>query len=635
MTTRPTYEELEQRIRDLEKERMDLIRVEGAVKEGECKWRAIFDQTYQFIGLMAPDGTLMEANRAALEFSGARESDVIGKPFWEAPWWTHSEELQERLREAVLRAAAGEFVRFEATHRAKDGGLRNVDFSLKPVTDESGKVVFLIPEGRDITDRKLMEEALRKSELRVRELLNATMDSALLLDPDSIVLAINDVAAERIGSSVKGAIGRSIFDFTSERLTPHRRMAFRQAIESHSPVRFEDSSKGGTWDHNLYPILDTHGEVLEVAIYSRDITDFKLAVTDLEKRTQDLMESEGKYRTLVENIPLVVYRIDPAGQVLFVNRFIEEMIGYTPLEVMTGMVAWEQVVNTEDWPLVEELRRKSLREGKEFIAEYRVRHRNGSIVYVTDHAIPIQPLSGPIHNVDGFIMDVTGMKQLQEELVRAEELKTINEVSARLAHEIRNPLVSVGGFARRILSSLHPDDPNRNRVEIIVKESDRMEAILRMILRYIQPLELTLSPTGPNTLIETALGALESEIAARSVRLHLQLDRELPRISLDRPQMEHMVEVLVRAALHQMTEGAVLSISTSKENEMFNLFIRYPAEMPPDEVENFFYPFKWTETRSAIDDLPFSKILVEKHGGTIGVRLGRSGELTVHMTLPI
>jgi PAS domain S-box-containing protein len=145
-------------------------RAEEALRESERKFHAIFDQSYQFIGLLALDGTVVEANRTALQFIGIDESTVIGQPFWETPWWTHSTDLQDQVCTAVKKAAGGEFVRFEATHRAADGTLHYVDFSLKPVLDETGNVALLIPEGRDITERKMIEEQLRTS-LTEKEIL--------------------------------------------------------------------------------------------------------------------------------------------------------------------------------------------------------------------------------------------------------------------------------------------------------------------------------------------------------------------------------------------------------------------------------------------------------------------------------
>jgi len=150
------------KLRRRAKERRKSKLAELSRKASEQMTRAIFDQTFQFIGMMTIDGTLIEANRSALEFSGIEASSVLGKSFWETPWWTHSPELQERVRQAVKKVAQGEFIRFEATHTAKDGTLHYIDFSLKPVKDETGKVIFLIPEGRDITERKQAEDEVRK-----------------------------------------------------------------------------------------------------------------------------------------------------------------------------------------------------------------------------------------------------------------------------------------------------------------------------------------------------------------------------------------------------------------------------------------------------------------------------------------
>lgn len=128
------------------------------------RFRAIFDHTFQFMGLLTPGGNVLEVNGAALAFAGVREEKVVGRRFWLTPWWSHSRKLMNTLRDAVKEAAGGRLMRFEATHLSSEGRPHYFDFSLKPVPGENGKVAFLIAEGRDITDRKAAEEALRKRE---------------------------------------------------------------------------------------------------------------------------------------------------------------------------------------------------------------------------------------------------------------------------------------------------------------------------------------------------------------------------------------------------------------------------------------------------------------------------------------
>jgi PAS domain S-box-containing protein len=129
--------------------------------QSEQKFRAIFDGMFQFMGVLTPAGILIEANRTALDAIGVNPEDVVGQMFWVTPWWTHSPVLQEQLKNAIARAAQGELVRFEAEHILADQTAVFVDFTLKPIFDEGGKVIMLIPEGRDITDRKQAELELQ------------------------------------------------------------------------------------------------------------------------------------------------------------------------------------------------------------------------------------------------------------------------------------------------------------------------------------------------------------------------------------------------------------------------------------------------------------------------------------------
>jgi PAS domain S-box-containing protein len=141
----------------------DRLILEEASHVGDRRLRAVFDQTVQFIGLLDPRGTLLEANRSALEFAGVSRGDVDGRPFWDGPWWTHPPGIRPRVRAAVAEVAKGSSVRFEVESTGHDGRTITMDFSLTPVVDEVGRVVLLLATGYDITDRRRAAEAQREA----------------------------------------------------------------------------------------------------------------------------------------------------------------------------------------------------------------------------------------------------------------------------------------------------------------------------------------------------------------------------------------------------------------------------------------------------------------------------------------
>ncbi len=138
-------------------------RAEEALRESEQKARGFLDSSFGFIGLLAPDGTVLEINKTALDFAGITMADVQGERFWNTVWWSHSLEMQDLIRMSVKSAAEGKLIRGEATHPAQDGTFHTIDFTLKPVPDDTGRIVRLIAEGHDITERKQAEENLRKA----------------------------------------------------------------------------------------------------------------------------------------------------------------------------------------------------------------------------------------------------------------------------------------------------------------------------------------------------------------------------------------------------------------------------------------------------------------------------------------
>lgn len=135
--------------------------------------RIALDEMYQFVAVLDARGTLLEVNRAALEGAGLKLSDVEGKPFWQCFWWAVSTEIQETLKGAIARAAQGEFIRYDVEIYGRASGKETIiiDFSMIPVKDETGKVVFIVPEGRDITEKKAYEREIAQKNADLQALL--------------------------------------------------------------------------------------------------------------------------------------------------------------------------------------------------------------------------------------------------------------------------------------------------------------------------------------------------------------------------------------------------------------------------------------------------------------------------------
>ena len=131
--------------------------------------RTIFDVVQSFIGLISTNGILLDANKSALDFIGCDLKDVVGRPFAETPWWKGCNASRAELEEAIRRGLAGESSRFEVRLTGRDSQIIDADFSITPVRNGAGKVVFLAPEARDISEVKESRAAL--SEARARLML--------------------------------------------------------------------------------------------------------------------------------------------------------------------------------------------------------------------------------------------------------------------------------------------------------------------------------------------------------------------------------------------------------------------------------------------------------------------------------
>lgn len=365
----------------------ELERQQALLAESEQRTRAIFDLSFGFIGLLDLKGTVLDANQSALQFAGVERDAVVGRPFWDTPWWRHSPEMRDRVRAAVRTAASGEVVRFEATHAAADGEVRTVDFSIKPVFGEGGKVVLLIPEGRDITERKQAEEVLRGSEARAQRqraaIAKLVLDEAVATArPPDAIQRITETLAETLQVE-RASVWRLAEDlpelrclslFEAGRKIHSREAALKttdfpryfEVIRAESRIAAHDAqtdprtselAAGYLVPLGITSMLDAgiqmEGKLAGVVCLEHTglarrwhpdeeafvstaaaLVAQLFASAERHRAEAALRQSEDRYRKIAQCSPDVVWMADMSGQYTFASPAVERVYGWTPEEML-------------------------------------------------------------------------------------------------------------------------------------------------------------------------------------------------------------------------------------------------------------------------------------------------------------
>ncbi|BCR06373.1 hypothetical protein DESUT3_34420 [Desulfuromonas versatilis] len=313
--------------------------METALRESERKFRAIFDQTLQFIGLVSPEGILLEANRSSLEALGLEESQVQGKPFCDTPWWSHSATERDKLVRAIDRARQGELVRMETSHPNPAGGFYQVDFSLKPVIGQDGAPAYLIAEGRDISRMKQAQSRLLDSETRFRRLsvefqtlLDGIPERIIHLSPEMKIIWANRSAAAGEGRKAAAVTGHLCHQRFHHSAQPHPDCPVQKSFRSGrvESAKITDAD-GSVWGVKAFPQKTPEGQVASVIEMASDITE----------RIQHQQEAErtGRLASLGELSAGVAHEINnPNGLILLNLPFLSEAFA----DAMPILDAWHR-----------------------------------------------------------------------------------------------------------------------------------------------------------------------------------------------------------------------------------------------------------------------------------------------------
>ena len=413
-----------------------LKRAEKARRESKRRFRAIFNNTFQYTGLLTPEGILLEANQAALDFIGSEANAVIGQPFWETPWWNFSPTIQQQLQAAITRVAAGEFVRYEVKIPDADGCLHAFDFSLKPIKDETGQVVLLIPEARDITEIKQAQVALTESEARLQAILDNSPVSIYLKDLQGRYLLINPECERLSGFSREQLIGKTDYEILPRVVADEFRANDQQVLDTLTPLVQEEvlPTQDGecTYITVKFPLFDAKGIPKAICGISTDITE--------RKRAEEQIRFQARLLNAVEQ---AIMTTDLNGTITYWNRFAETLYGWQSAEAI-GRNILEVTPAKVSKPLAAEIL-SCLQRGESWYGEFLVQRRDGTTFPAMVSDAPILDRDGVLIGIVGVTSDITQLKQAEAALKQAnqelelrvqERTSALSETNRKLEAEI-------------------------------------------------------------------------------------------------------------------------------------------------------------------------------------------------------
>jgi PAS domain S-box-containing protein len=262
-----------------------------------AKLHAFFEQGALFAWIIDLGGTILESNRVSWEGCGYSKEQIIGKPFWEGPWWSPSPALSEQIRSASGQAAAGHTFRGEVSYFVADGTARTADLTIQPIRDETGAVQFLAPTGIDITDRKRAEADREK----FVTLVESSTDFIGICDLSGMPLFVNRAGLEMVGlDSFEQARRTPFLDFFFPEDQPRIRGEFFPAVlaKGHGEIeiRFRHFKTGeARWmAYKVLTLTDDKGHPMALATVSQDITERKRMEDSLRVLAADLSQADRR-----------------------------------------------------------------------------------------------------------------------------------------------------------------------------------------------------------------------------------------------------------------------------------------------------------------------------------------------------
>ncbi|MDY6805912.1 MAG: PAS domain S-box protein [Cyanobacteriota bacterium] len=426
------------------------------IKWSQRPFRAIFEQAFQLLWLMEPDGTLLNVNQAALDLVEFDLLDVVTRKFWRLPWWNRGRKVlkknsslsktQKELKEAIAKTASGEFIRYKLDVFTAKKSIKTIDFSLQSVTNEKGKPILLIAQGRDITDRDRVEAALEESQTMLQAILDNSTATICVKDIRGGYLLINKQyqALFQIGQEeIKGKTDGDIF---SSEVAEILQRNDRKVLETNAALTIEEVFPQGeefrTYITVKFPLCDRQKIPYAICSISTDITERKQAEEAL-RRAHDYLEIEVNKRTaflLAEieerqeaeaaflesqsmlNLALNATKIAIWDWNIIANKYTwfdkaENIFGLDKGSLGETYKDFLKMVHPEDRKLLETARKNAIKNGQEYnCIEYRIVLPDGNIRWLESKYQIFYEEEGNAVRMVGTSLDISDRHESQEQI---------------------------------------------------------------------------------------------------------------------------------------------------------------------------------------------------------------------------
>jgi len=444
---------------------------------------AVIETAGHLVCVIDADGRFIRFNRACEELSGYSREEFLERPFYEI---VIPPEEQAEVAARVGAVHAGDFPNEGENHWVtRSGGRRLIAWKNTALLDADGSVRYVIATGIDVTEQRRAEEALSRKEERFRALLESAPDAVVIADADGRIILVNGTTERLFGYGRDELVGLHV-----EALLPES--ARSRHIRHRETYLADPRTRQMRTDMKLVARRKDGGELsVDVSLSSLEtedgtlVTAFVRDTTERKRAEEALHAAEERYRTLVEQIPIVTYltAIDDSSKILYISPQIEAVLGYPVEEWLERPDFNLDVIHPADRASEREKFARWRAEGGVFHSEYRAIAREGRVVWLEDATVVIRDEAGKPLYAQGYLLDITARKEAEAKLREAEErYRTLVEQLPAIVYAAElgldgqwlyvSPQVeSMLGYTqeewtsspRFWLDSIHPDD--RERVE--------------------------------------------------------------------------------------------------------------------------------------------------------------------------